>query len=121
VPRDSLSAISLQAGYLEDWRWNATLSGAPQGGIAPPVWSNIYLDRFDQFVEQRLIPEYTRGEKRRTESRYHRVESRIAKARRHGDRDAVRALRRLRRSLPSQDPDDPGYRRLRYVRYCDLC
>jgi hypothetical protein len=31
----------------------------------------------------------------------------------------VRALRRLRRSLPSQDPDDPGYRRLRYVRYCD--
>jgi group II intron reverse transcriptase/maturase len=109
----------LQAGYLEDWRWNATLSGAPQGGIASPVLSNIYLDRFDQFVEQRLIPEYTRGEKRRSEPRYHRVEHRIAKAKRHGDRDAVRALRRLRRRLPSQDPDDPGYRRLRYVRYCD--
>jgi group II intron reverse transcriptase/maturase len=109
----------LQAGYLEDWRWNATLSGAPQGGIASPVLSNIYLDRFDQFVEQRLIPEYTRGEKRRSEPRYHRVEHRIAKAKRHGDRDAVRALRRLRRRLPSRDPDDPDYRRLRYVRYCD--
>ena len=58
----------LQAGYLEDWRWNATLSGAPQGGIASPVLSNIYLDRFDQFVEQQLIPEYTRGKKRRTEA-----------------------------------------------------
>jgi retron-type reverse transcriptase len=23
----------LQAGYLEDWKWNATLSGAPQGGL----------------------------------------------------------------------------------------
>ena len=23
----------LQAGYLEDWTWNATLSGTPQGGI----------------------------------------------------------------------------------------
>jgi retron-type reverse transcriptase len=23
----------LQAGYLEDWVWNATLSGAPQGGL----------------------------------------------------------------------------------------
>jgi retron-type reverse transcriptase len=23
----------LQAGYLEDWEWNATLSGAPQGGL----------------------------------------------------------------------------------------
>jgi group II intron reverse transcriptase/maturase len=109
----------LQAGYLEDWRWNATLSGAPQGGIASPVLSNIYLDRFDQFVEQQLIPEYTRGKKRRTEPRCHRVESQIAKAKRHGDRDAVRALRRLRRRLPSQDPNDPDYRRLRYVRYCD--
>jgi retron-type reverse transcriptase len=42
----------LEAGYLEDWRWNATLSGAPQGGVASPILSNIYLDRLDQFVEQ---------------------------------------------------------------------
>jgi hypothetical protein len=31
----------------------------------------------------------------------------------------VRALRKQRRSLPSKDPNDPGFRRLRYVRYCD--
>lgn len=31
----------------------------------------------------------------------------------------MRALRRLRHRLPSRDPDDPDYRRLRYVRYCD--
>ncbi|MEU9190248.1 reverse transcriptase/maturase family protein, partial [Streptomyces sp. NPDC048484] len=31
----------LKAGYLEDWRWNATLSGCPQGGIASPIMSNI--------------------------------------------------------------------------------
>ncbi|MFB6784749.1 hypothetical protein ACFCX0_47785, partial [Streptomyces sp. NPDC056352] len=41
------------------------------------------------------------------------------RAKRHGDREAVRALRRERRTLPSQDPNDPGYRPLRYVRYCD--
>jgi hypothetical protein len=23
----------LEAGYLEDWEWNATLSGVPQGGV----------------------------------------------------------------------------------------
>jgi hypothetical protein len=109
----------LQAGYMEDWRWNATLSGAPQGGVASPVLSNIYLNRFDQFVGQQLIPEYTRGDRRRSDPRYQRMESRIAKATRQGDRDTLRALRRLRRTLPSQDPDDPGYRRLRYVRYCD--
>jgi retron-type reverse transcriptase len=26
----------LKAGYLEDWVWNATLSGAPQGGVLTP-------------------------------------------------------------------------------------
>ncbi len=26
----------LRAGYLEDWVWNATLSGAPQGGVVTP-------------------------------------------------------------------------------------
>lgn len=109
----------LQAGYLEDWQWHATLSGAPQGGIASPVMSNIYLDRLDRFVEQKLIPEYERGKRRRTNPQYKHVENEIARMRRHGDRAAVRELRLQRRSLPSQDPDDPGYRRLRYVRYCD--
>src|SRR6202167_52666 len=51
----------LQAGYLEDWTWNATLSGVPQGSVASPVLSNIYLHRLDIFVEKVLIPEYTRG------------------------------------------------------------
>jgi retron-type reverse transcriptase len=51
----------LQAGYLEDWEWNATLSGCPQGGVVSPVLSNIYLDRLDKFAETVLIPEYTRG------------------------------------------------------------
>jgi retron-type reverse transcriptase len=54
----------LQAGYLEDWVWNATLSGAPQGGCASPVLSNIYLHQLDDFVETVLIPEYTRGDRR---------------------------------------------------------
>jgi Type II intron maturase len=31
----------------------------------------------------------------------------------------VRALRTQQRSLPVLDPDDPGYRRLRYARYAD--
>jgi group II intron reverse transcriptase/maturase len=31
----------LKAGYLEDWKWNRTLSGAPQGSIIGPILSNI--------------------------------------------------------------------------------
>ena len=56
---------------------------------------------------------------RRPNPAYEQVEYAIARARRRGDREAVRALRQHRRSLPSQDPNDPDYRRLRYVRYAD--
>ncbi len=45
----------------------------------------------------------------------------IAQARKRGDRIEVRALRRKLRGLPTGDPRDPGYRRLRYCRYADLC
>ena len=111
----------LKAGYLEDWRWHATLSGAPQGGIASPVLSNIYLDRLDQFIEQRLLPEYNLGRRRRPNPAYQAVEHAIARARRHKDKAEARRLVLRRRQLPSQDPADPGYRRLRYIRYADLC
>ena len=109
----------LEAGYLEDWEWNATLSGVPQGGVVSPALSNIYLDRMDKFAETVLMPEYTRGRVRAKNPGYRRAESAIRRARRHGDRAAVRELRQQLRSTPSMDPRDPGYRRLRYTRYAD--
>ncbi|MCW2913843.1 MAG: RNA-directed polymerase [Actinomycetia bacterium] len=109
----------LQAGYLEDWEWNATLSGAPQGGVASPILSNIYLDRLDKFVETVLVPEYTRGVRRANNPAYREMINVIARARYHGDRATVRELRKQLRSLPSKDLRDSGYRRLRYVRYAD--
>jgi group II intron reverse transcriptase/maturase len=109
----------LEAGYLEDWEWNATLSGCPQGGVVSPILSNIYLDRLDKFVETVLIPEYTRGKLRRHNQEYRKVQYALAQARKRGDRaEACRLGRRLRR-LPAGDPLDPGYRRLRYCRYAD--
>jgi group II intron reverse transcriptase/maturase len=109
----------LSAGYLEDWKWGATLSGAPQGGVASPVLSNIYLDRLDKYVETQLLPKFNRGKRRVENPEYAQVSAAIRRARRRGDRTAVRTLRRRRRTLPSKDPYDPDYRRLRYVRYAD--
>jgi group II intron reverse transcriptase/maturase len=109
----------LQAGYLEDWEYNATLSGVPQGGIASPVLSNIYLDRLDRFVENELIPKHTRGNGRRQNPAYGRVKDAIGRARRRYDTGEVRRLRQQQRSLPRGNPRDPGYRRLWYTRYAD--
>jgi len=109
----------LKAGYLEDWEYHDTLSGAPQGGTVSPILSNIYLDKLDKFVERELIPQYTRGARRKPNPEYARIAGRLRRARRHGDRAAARDLGKQLRTLPRDDPMDPGYRRLKYIRYAD--
>ncbi len=66
----------LKAGYLEDWEYRETLSGCPQGGVVSPILSNIYLHKLDEFVEQELIPQYTRGARRKSNPEYSRVKAR---------------------------------------------
>jgi group II intron reverse transcriptase/maturase len=109
----------LKAGYLEDWEYRDSLSGCPQGGVVSPILSNVYLDKLDKFVEQELIPQYTRGTRRKCNPEYDRIQYQLARARKHGDRAAARDLEKQLRSLPASDPMDPGYRRLKYTRYAD--
>ena len=109
----------LKAGYLEDWEYHDTLSGVPQGGVVSPILSNIYLYKLDEFVERELIPQYTRGALRAANPAYRLADSLLRRARRRGDRTEARRLALQMRTLPSTDPMDPGYRRLRYLRYAD--
>ncbi len=109
----------LDAGYLEDWTWHPTPSGVPQGGVVSPIMSNIYLSRLDTFIETELIPEYTRGACRVPNRQYRRVKDQYGYHRQRGNHAKARGLRTLMRTMPSLDPNDPGYRRLRYLRYAD--
>ena len=84
----------LKAGYMEDWRYNDTVSGTPQGGVISPILSNIYLDKLDRFVEENLLPIYNRGNRRRNDPRYKAI---INAARRAGDRGNHEEAARLRK------------------------
>lgn len=114
-----LLANLLQAGYLEEWNYHPTLSGTPQGGIVSPLLANIYLDRLDRFVEENLLPTYTRGERRAPNPVYHSLKDRVNNHRRAGRGKEAKALGQQMRRLPSGDPNDPNYRRLHYLRYAD--
>ena len=115
----NLIRMGLEAGYVEDWRYHQTYSGAPQGGILSPLLSNIYMHELDKFIEDELIPRYTRGEKRKPNPEYCRLGKRIYRARKRGDNEKVRELEQQYRLLPSQDTRDPNFRRLKYCRYAD--
>ena len=109
----------LDAGYLEDWKFNQTLSGVPQGSIVSPVLSNILLDKLDQFVETVLIPQYTRGIERKPNKEYVRLMNRAYNLFKKGQKEAAQEARKHAQKLPSLDSYDPNYRRLKYCRYAD--
>jgi len=109
----------LKAGYVEDWQYHDTLSGTPQGGVVSPLLSNIYLDKLDKYAERELIPQHTRGTRRKNNPQYRELAARRRAARPDGDRAQARELGKQMRALPYGDPMDPGYRRLFYARYAD--
>jgi group II intron reverse transcriptase/maturase len=123
----------LKAGCLDDWVYERTYSGTPQGGVVSPILANIYLHELDLFVAE-MKTGFDRGATRRANPAYAALERRVHRLRR--EIDALRAggadeakirthLKRIkvidkeRRTLPSVDPMDPNFRRLRYCRYAD--
>jgi group II intron reverse transcriptase/maturase len=124
----------LKAGYMEDWVFHQTYSGAPQGGICSPIYANIVLHELDRFMET-MQGAYTKGRWRAKNPAYQAYCTTIQRLRRHITRQQaqgnnaspeVRAMKRhitkldaARKTMPSSDPMDAGYRRFRYCRYAD--
>lgn len=123
----------LNAGYIEDWTFHNTYSGTPQGGIISPILANIYLDKFDKYVDE-YTQRFNKGKRRMRTKEYRKNEVELRKARAalntangNDERENViahiRELEKERVNIPQSDPMDSGYARLHYVRYADdwLC
>ncbi len=109
----------LTAGYCQLWHYLPSYSGTPQGGIVSPLLANIYLDRLDKFVEHTLLTAYTRGEQRRRNPEWNQATCKVHLHRKRGRLETARYWDKVRRQIPSCDPNDPNFRRLNYVRYAD--
>ncbi len=117
-----LIAQLLKAGYVEDWKYHQTYSGVPQGGNLSPVLSNVYLNELDQAITQK-IAEFNTGKKRALRSEYTTLHTYVylakKKARVTGNWAEYKRLRKKKLNTQATDPQDPNFRRLTYVRYCD--
>ena len=81
--------------------------------MVSPILSNIYLDQLDKYVEQEVLPVYTRGERRQSNPLYNTLRVREQYYRKRGHREKAMELRKQRQRLPERNPLDPNYRRLR--------
>ena len=84
-----------------------------------PILSNILLDKLDKYVETTLIPQYTRGRKRKLNQEYTKLHRQMYKLFKKGQKEAALKIRKRLQKLPSIDPHDPDHRRLKYLRYAD--
>ncbi len=112
----------LKAGYMEEWRYHQTYSGVPQGGTLSPILSNIYLDELDRAMATKSA-EFNQGKKRKETKEYHYLKKVIyrakQKARKTGNWSTYKALKQKQLNMEATDSQDPGYRRLHYLRYAD--
>lgn len=119
----------LNAGYVEDWKYNKTYSGTPQGGIISPILANIYLDKFDKYIKE-YAAKFRKGDRRSINPEYWRLNNKKnwlkKKLQKTSDEQMRRSylyeiaqLSKQMLSTPHKDAMDADFRRMQYVRYAD--
>ena len=119
----------LNAGYVEDWKYNKTYSGTPQGGIISPILANIHLDKFDKYIKE-YAAKFRKGDRRSINPEYWRLNNKknwLKKKLQKTSDEQIRKsylyeiaqLSKQMLSTPHKDAMDADFRRMQYVRYAD--
>ena len=123
----------LKAGYMEQWEYERTYSGVPQGSGVSPVLCNIYLNELDKFMEQYAINYNTTAQRKRLSPAYKTSVSRTYRYRCEGKQiwdkltpeerksrsKKLKELKRAEKNITPTVPKDEQYKRIQYTRYAD--
>ena len=123
----------LKAGYMEQWTFDRTYSGVPQGSGVSPVLCNIYLNELDRYMEKYAQEFNTKAQRKRFSAAYKSSVSRTYRYRKAGreiwdglspEERKVRSktLKKLEmeeKSITPTIPKDADYKRIQYTRYAD--
>lgn len=124
----------LKAGYMEQWTYNETYFGIPQGSGCSPILANIYLNELDEFMSElkdkfdigdsnrrKVSYEYesARGKAKRLKKKYAKDWNEVSQEERKRRAEEIKAIKDIYTKMPRYEARDGNFKKIQYTRYCD--